>query len=93
MHELENTTYLVIACDPSPRLLVQNLCPTVLEVVQTDAKGIHASPQLLLPGHEVVYDPPSLAKLYPVVYDSDIASEEEMRLHSRAQKVSLCFRV
>ena len=93
MHELENTTYLVIICDPSPRLLVQNLCPTVLEVVQADSKGIHASPQLLLPGHEVVYDPPSLAKLYPVVYDSDIASEEETRLHSRAQKVSLCFRV
>ena len=93
MHELENTTYLVIARDPSPRLLVQNLCPTVLEVVQTDTKGIHASPQLLLPGHEIVYDPPSLAKLYPVVYDSDIASEEETRLHNKAQKVSLCFRV
>ena len=93
MHELENTTYLVIIRDPSPRLLVQNLCPTVLEVVQADTKGIHASPQLLLPGHEVVYDPPSLAKLYPVVYDSDIASEEETRMHSRAQKVSLCFRV
>ena len=93
MHELENTTYLVIARDPSPRLLIQNLCPTVLEVVQMDTKGIHASPQLLLPGHEVVYDPPSLAKLYPVVYDGDIASEEETRLHNRAQKVSLCFRV
>ena len=93
MHELDNTTYLVIVRDPSPRLLVQNLCPTVLEVVQSDTKGIHASPQLLLPGHEIVYDPPSLAKLYPVVYDRDIASEEETRLHSRAQKVSLCFRV
>lgn len=93
MHELEDTTYLVIARDLSPRLLVQNLCPTVLEVVQADTKGIHASPQLLLPGHEVVYDPPSLAKLYPVVYDRDIASEEETRLHNRAQKVSLCFRV
>ena len=93
MHELENTTYLVIARDPSPHLLIQNLCPTVLEVVQTDTKGIHVSPQLLLPGHEVVYDPPSRAKLYPVVYDSDVASEEETRLHNRAQKVSLCFRV
>ena len=93
MHELENTTFLVITRDPSPRLLVQNLCPTVLEVVETDTKGIHASSQLLLPGQEVVYDSPSLAKLYPVVYDSEIASEEETRLHSKAQKVSLCFRV
>ena len=93
MHELKGTTYLVVSRDPSPRLLVQNLCPAALEVVETGAKGIHASSQPVLPGHEVTFDPPSLAKLYPLVYDSDIASEDEKRLHVNAQKVSLSFRV
>ena len=93
MHEVDNTTFLVVARDPSPRLIVQNLCPTAMEVVEAGARGIHSSPQLVLPGHEVTYDPPSLAKLYPLVFDSDIASEEEKRLHTNAQKASLCFRV
>ena len=91
MHEIENTTYLVVARDPSPRLIVQNLCPAALEVVEAGARGIHSSPQLVLPGHEVIYDPPSIAKLYPLIYDSDIAGDEEKRLHTNAQKVSLCF--
>ena len=93
MHEFENTTFLVIGHDPTPRLLVQNLCPVIIEVVEADVQGIHASSQLVLPGHEAIYDPPSLAKLYPLVYDNDIASEEERKLHSVAQKVSLCFRI
>ena len=93
MHEIENTTYLVVARDPSPRLIVQNLCPAALEVVEAGARGIHSSPQLVLPGHEVIYDPPSIAKLYPLIYDSDIAGDEEKRLHTNAQKVSLCFRL
>lgn len=93
MHETENTVFLVVAHDPSPRLVVQNLCPVAMEVIEAGSRGVHTSPQLMYPGHEVIYDPPSLAKLYPLVYDSDIASEEEKRLYNNAQKVSLCFRI
>lgn len=93
MHEIDNTVFLVVARDPSPRLVIQNLCPVAMEVIEAGSRGIHSSPQLMYPGHEVIYDPPSLAKLYPLVYDSDTASEEEKWLHSNAQKVSLCFRI
>ena len=95
MHECDSNgaTYLVVRHDPAPRLLVQNLCSTGLEVAEAGSTRLHCAPQLVPAGQTAVYEPPSQAKLYPQVFDASIASEEEKRLHEAAQSACVRFRV
>ena len=86
MHEFEDVTYLVVADDASPRFLIQNLCSTALEVVE------HGTPQQVPPGQQVVYEPPTLAKMYPLVYDEEIASNPDKELWKASKNVSIKIR-
>ena len=92
-HEHESVTYIVIVHDPSPRLQIQNLCGAMVEVVASETNGVDAFPQSIPPGHQVTYEVPTLAKLYPAVYDEDIASDFEKQLQKTSKQVSLSFRV
>lgn len=91
-HEHESVTYIVIAHDPSPRLQIQNLCGAMVEVAASETSGVDAFPQPIPPGHQVTYEVPTLAKLYPAVYDEDIATDFEKQLQKASQQVSLSFR-
>ena len=91
-HEHESVTYIIIAHDPSPRLQIQNLCGAMVEVVASETNEIDAFPQPIPPGHQVAYEVPTLAKLYPAVYDEDIATDFEKQLQKASQQVSLSFR-
>lgn len=68
-HQHEHVTYIVVSVAQSPQLLVQNLFSMPLEVVEAGIQGIDASPQLVPPGSQVAYDPPSLAVTYPVIQE------------------------
>ena len=92
-HELDDITYLVVSHDPCPRVRIQNLCTTDFEMVGASAKSIHMYPQLVPAGHEVFYEPPALSKLYPMVYDEEIATDRDKKLFKDAQNVALKLRV
>lgn len=91
-HEHDDVTYLVVSRDLSPRLRLQNLCGVGLEVVEAGTSGEQVPAQRLPPGCEVVYEPPTLAKLYPLVYDEAVAKEGEKALVESAKNVSLKIR-
>ncbi len=91
-HETDGVTYLVVSEDPSPRFYFQNLCTTDLEVVECGAAGVNGYPQLIPSGCEVVYEPPSIAKLYPLVFDPESSSEQEKEIKGKANKVTLKIR-
>lgn len=87
MHESKGVTYLVLQEDTAPQICVRNLTPTDLWLVERGVSGLDASPQPVPSCHEVVYEPPSLAKLYPLVYDQDIATERDKRMQKVARSV------
>lgn len=91
-HETDGVTYLVVSEDPSPRFYFQNLCATELEVVECGTSSVNAYPQLIPSGCEVVYEPPSIAKLYPLVFDPESTSEQEKEIKDKANKVTLKMR-
>ncbi len=91
-HEADGVTYLVVSEDPSPRFYFQNLCATDLEVVECSTAGVNAYPQLIPSGCEVVYEPPSIAKLYPLVFDPESTTEQEKEIKNKASKVKLKIR-
>ena len=91
-HDHEDITYLVVSHDPSPKLQVQNLCSSALEVVESGSKAIPVSPQVLPPGCQVAYEPPALAKLYPRVYEEEIAGKREREVWKAAKEVAIKFR-
>ena len=93
MHETGKSVYLVVTKDPSPRFLIQNLTWQNFEVVERGTKGIHAYPQNIFPSHQVFYEPPTLAKQYPVVFDPELAGTKEKDLLRNIQFVSLQFRL
>lgn len=68
-HQHKHTTYIVVSVNLSPQLLVQNLSSVPLEVAEAGVQGIDAYPQLVPPGSQVVYEPPSLAVTYPVIQE------------------------
>ena len=76
MHEHSNTLYMVASLDPAPRLLVQNHTQQCFEIVEDGAAGIHSFPQVLPPAQEVVYEPPTFAKQYPIVFDAELSQSE-----------------
>ena len=93
MHETPDTTYLVLQEDTGPRVCFQNLTVSDFKVVECNMAGIDASPQQIPSQHEVVYEPPSLAKLYPIVNDEDILTEQDKQVQLAAGrvKVKLCY--
>lgn len=92
MHEANGMTYLVVSSDPAPRIQFQNLCGTPIEVVETSTTGIHAVPELIAPGELVVYEPPSIAELYPLVYDEELSSNRDKELLKSRKQVSIRLR-
>lgn len=93
MHEKANIIYLVVAKDPAPRLLIQNLSWQHMEAVEVGTKGIQGCPQVVLPTHQVVYEPPTFAKQYPVVFDQELARSKERELQRNMKLVSMKFRL
>ena len=91
-HEADGITYLVVSHDPSPRLYLQNLCGVGLEVVECGTAGVNGFPQQIPSGEEVVYEPPSAAKLYPLVFDEEAMSDHERELKNKADKAMLQLR-
>ena len=92
VHDYEDITYLVVSHDPSPKLQIQNLGSSTLEVSESGSKAIHVSPQVLPPGCQVAYEPPALAKLYPLVYEEEIAGKREKEVWKAAKDVAIKFR-
>ena len=76
----DGSNYLVVSLDPSPRLLIQNLTNYSIEIMEAGSKGVHAVPQAIEPGCESVYEPPTLAKTYPVVLDDDNEVVAELKM-------------
>ena len=93
MHESANSVYLVVAEDPVPRFLVQNLTRQRMEAVEVGTKGIQGYPQVIPPTHQVVYEPPTFAKQYPVVFDQELARSKEKELQRNMKLVSMKFRL
>ena len=91
-HENEGVTYIVLQEDPAPKICIQNLTSAEFHVMECGAIGLSAVPQTVPSCCEVIYEPPSLAKLYPVVYDEDIASEQDKRLQRMAKNVKIRLR-
>lgn len=92
MHEKSDITYLVLQQDRDPPILIQNLTSSDFQVVETQVRGLDVCPQNLLARQEVVYQPPSLAKLYPIVYDKEMATERDKRVLQAAQSVRIKIR-
>ena len=91
-HEHDDITYLVATGDVAPRLRLHNLCSASLEVVEAGTRGLHAAAQEMPPGAETVYEPPTLARLYPMVHDKAVAKEGETALLEAAEHVLLKLR-
>lgn len=92
MHESADVTYLVLQEDMAPRVCLQNLTSAEFEVAESRVTGINACPQSVPSRHEVVYEPPSMAKLYPLVYDDDIATEHDRRIQQAASNLRIKIR-
>ena len=93
MHDHACSVYMVVAEDPSPRLLVQNLTQQNLETVEEGARGIHACTQPIPPSQQVTYEPPTFAKQYPMVFDEEIAQAREKEMKRSLKLVSVKFRL
>lgn len=93
MHEDAGITYLVLRQDTAPRVCIQNLTEASFQIVEASVVGINACLQSVPALHEVAYEPPSLAKLYPVVYDEDVASEQDKRMQQAARDVKIKLRL
>ncbi len=99
MHESDDVTYLVLQEDVAPRIIIQNLTAAHFQVAELNGSmgprhngGINTCAQVVPSGCEVVYEPPSLAKLYPVVFDEDIATERDRRMQQMAKNVKIRLR-
>ena len=92
MHEKSDITYLVLQQDRDPPIVIQNLVNSHLQVMETQGSGLGLCPQMVPPWQDTVYQPPSLAKLYPIVYDEEMATERDQRVLQAAQCVRIKFR-
>ena len=92
-HENANTVYLVVAEDPAPRLLAQNLTQQTLEIVEEGTRGIHKCSQVLPPSQQVTYEPPTYAKQYPIVFDPEVVQSRERDMQKKMARTSVKFRL
>jgi len=86
---VDGSNYLVVSPDPTPRLLIQNLTNFGIELTEAGSKGVHAVPLVIEPGCESVYEPPTLAKTYPVILDDDNEAVAELKMSVSNLKVVL----
>jgi hypothetical protein len=63
--------WVVISSDSNPRLLITNYTSCALHIREADVVDIQSCPQILPSGSETVFDPPSLAALYPLIQQED----------------------
>ena len=84
--------YLVISEDPVPRLQFQNLCRFPIDVVEAGARGIHAVPWTIQPGHTTVYEPPTMAKVYPMVLGGEGETEQTQEIQETLRSLSIKLR-
>ena len=89
MHEKSDITYLVIQYDINPPVVLHNLSCIDFQVVEAQATGVNACPQCLPAQQQVAYQPPSIAKLYPMVYDEEVATEKDKRMIQSAHNVRM----
>ncbi len=92
MHEADDMTYLVVSCDTAPRIQFQNLCGSFMEVVESGTTGIHVMPEVVPPGELVVYEPPTLSGLYPLVYDEQLSSNDDKKFLKAGKQLSIRLR-
>ena len=92
MHEKDNITYLVLQPDCNPSIVLTSSLPEDLQVVEANSVGINSCPQCLPARLQAVYQPPSVAKLYPLVFDKEVSTDKEKRLVHLAENVRLKFR-
>ena len=76
-HDQDNTTYVVVSKDPFPRLLISNLSSKSLEVTEAKTTDLYCHPQYLGVGEIVAYEPPSLAKQYPLINSKENEENEQ----------------
>lgn len=76
-HDQNNTTYVVVSKDPFPRLLISNLSSKSLEVTEAKTTNLYCHPQLVGVGKVVAYEPPSLAKQYPLINSKEKEENEQ----------------
>ena len=80
-HKMEGVTYVVIDTDPSPRLLVHNLCPMILNIREAHSHPFHAHSQGVCPNSQVAFEPPTLAMQYPLIKEwAESESEDVQRV-------------
>ena len=60
-----------------PRLLISNLSSKPLEVTEARTTDLYCHPQLLGVGKVVAYEPPSLAKQYPLINSKEREENEQ----------------
>lgn len=78
-HSVDGVLYVVLSTDPSPRLLVSNCSPLTLELREASSRGLNVAAQVLPAGESVSYEPPTLARQYPLIAgsgDADIQLTE-----------------
>ncbi len=87
-HELNDITYIVISTDPSPRLIVKNLCSQVLEIKEANVHWIHSDSQTVWPHSQVTYEPPTLAMQYPLIKEwADNSDESDVQQRMKFKKL------
>lgn len=91
-HYAELATFIAISKDTHPRLVLTNHCPTSLEVVEYGIASLHHHPQLVDAGQAIAYEPPTLAKQYPLLNDSD-SHDKDKGGFKTMKDVSLKFKI
>ena len=91
-HKFDNCMYVVMDTDPFPRLLINNLCPELIKIKEANTHDIYAHPQILYPGYQISFEPPTLAALYPIIKELDEVNEEDKQA-KRLTDVGLQFQV
>lgn len=66
-HEVDGIKYLVVGCDPFPRLVIENSSSCVLEIRETHTHWVHSHSQTIYPHSQSTYEPPSIAMQYPLI--------------------------
>jgi len=89
VHEKDNINYLVLQGDDNPPMSVTNLTSEDFQIVEAHTTGVNASPQIVPAQQKVSYQPPSIAKLYPIVVDEEVATDKEKKLVHVAHNVQL----
>ena len=76
-HEESGIYWIVISVDCNPRFIVSNTSTYTMYIRECGTQGIHSHYETLSPGHETVFEPPSLAKLYPLIEEQEAIKDDD----------------